>query len=113
MTFSATVNTGTSMKCLVHHADPCAQRVARSSEVDRGVVDDDLARVGLVQAEQDVHECALAGTVLPEEGVDLPFFDDQVDVVVRDERTEGLGDPSQFQLHVRSPSSAPTTCQRQ
>ena len=37
---------------------------------DRLAVDQDLALVGLEQAEQDVHQRGLAGAVLADDGVD-------------------------------------------
>jgi hypothetical protein len=55
---------------LVHHADAGGHRVPgrRRSPV---AVDEDLALVGLVEPVEHVHQRALAGTVLAEQGVDL------------------------------------------
>ena len=100
MTFSATVKTGDEHEVLVHHADAGSHRVARAGEVLDLVVQEDLALVGGVQAVQDVHQRGLAGAVLPEQAVDLARLDDEVDVVVRDERPEALGDASKLEPHV-------------
>ena len=74
-TFSATVKTGTSMKCWWTMPMPGAHGVARAGEGDRDVVDEDLAVVGVVEPVQHVHERALAGTVLAEQRVDLTGLD--------------------------------------
>src|SRR5690606_674096 len=97
---------------LVHHADAGGHRVARAGERDGLTVDDDLTAVGLVQPVQHVHQRALAGTVLAQDGVDLARLDDEVDRVVGDERPERLGDPPQLQLHgcsLSPPTSVVTT----
>ncbi|GAA3631563.1 hypothetical protein GCM10022200_13110 [Microbacterium awajiense] len=46
--------------------------------------------------------------------MDLPGFDHEIDVVVGDEASEPLGDPTEFELHTDDPidegaSLAPTT----
>ena len=56
---------------LVDHAEPGRDRVARRAEGDRLAVEQDLAGIRPVQPGQDVHERALAGAVLAEQGVDL------------------------------------------
>ena len=71
MTFSATVKTGTSLKCWCTIPMPAAMASLGPSEADRLAVEQDLALVGLVQPEEHVHQRRLAGAVLPEEGVDL------------------------------------------
>ena len=68
-------------------------------------VDEDLALVGRVQPVQDVHQGALARAVLAQQAVDLAGLDDEVDVIVRDERAEPLRDAAQLELH-RDLSSA-------
>ena len=84
---------------LVHHADPGLDRVARSVEVDRATVDQQLTLVRRVQAVEHVHQRALAGTVLAEERVDLTRLDREVDVVVGHQGPEPLGDPLELQSH--------------
>jgi len=88
---------------LVDHADPCGHRVTGTREVLHLVVEQDLALVRLVQAVQHVHECRLAGAVLPQEAVDLTGLDREVDVVVRHQCAEAFGDAAQLELHVRGP----------
>src|SRR5690606_16939970 len=60
--------------------------------VDPFAADDDLARVGDVEAGEDAHQGRLAGPVLAEEGVDLTAADLDVDVVERERRAEPPGD---------------------
>ena len=84
---------------LVDHADSGAHRVTGSGEMLDGVVEQDLALVGLVEAVEHVHEGGLAGAVLSEKGVDLTGFDREVDVVVRDQGTERLCDATELELH--------------
>ena len=89
---------------LVHHADAGAHRVAGTLEVLHDIVEQDHAVVGAVEPVEDVHQRRLAGAVLTEETVDLSRLDDEVDVVVRDEGAEPLGDPAEFELHAPDPS---------
>ena len=56
---------------LVHHPDPGLDRVPRRAEADRLPVQEDLARVVLVEPVEDVHQRRLAGAVLAEERVHL------------------------------------------
>jgi hypothetical protein len=83
---------------LVDHADARRHRIARAPEGGRLVVDQDLAVIGLVQPIEDVHQRALAGTVLAEQGVYLTGLDHQIDRIVGNEPAEALGDASQFEL---------------
>jgi hypothetical protein len=57
----------------------------------------DLALVGLVQPVEDVHERGLPRAVLPEQGVYLAPAHVEIDIVVRDERAEALGDALQLE----------------
>ena len=97
MTFSATVKTGTSMKCWCTMPMPAAMASRGLRIVHRLAVDEDLALVRLEQPVEDVHQGRLAGAVLAEQGVDLARLDGQVDVVVGDQVTEALGDAAQFE----------------
>ena len=91
-TFSATVNTGTSMKCWCTMPMPCRTAWPGLAKLDRLAVDADLAGVGVEKAEEHVHQRGLAGTVLAEQAVNLSRLDRQVDSVVRHERAETLRD---------------------
>src|SRR5690606_3186717 len=90
---------GDEHEVLVDHADARRHGVAGTSEVLDLVVQQDVALLGLVQAVQDVHQGGLARPVLAQEAVDLARLDHQVDVVVRDERAEALGDTAQLEPH--------------
>ena len=82
---------------LVHHADPGLDRVLRGGERDRLAVEQDLARVGLVEPVEDVHQRRLAGAVLAEQRVHLALRQLEVDVVVGDDARERLRDPAHLE----------------
>jgi hypothetical protein len=86
---------------LMHHADAGSERGARVARRQRGAADLDAAGVGAVVAEQDRHQCRLAGAVLAEQRQHLALGQRERDRIVGDERTEALGDARQAQ-HRRS-----------
>ena len=90
--FSATVRTGTSMKCWWTMLIP--RLIASVGLAIRTAVPSmqDLALVRPGQAVEDVHQRRLAGAVLAEQGVDLAGPDVEVDVVVGDDARVALGD---------------------
>ena len=65
---------------LVDHADAGGDGVGRRPGAQRLAVEQDLALVGPVQPEEDVHQRGLAGAVLAEQGVDLSGLDGEVHV---------------------------------
>ena len=69
--FSATVITGISMKCWCTIPIPASIASFAECERDRLAVEQDLARVGLVEPVEDVHQRRLAGAVLAEQRVHL------------------------------------------
>ena len=96
--FSATVITGTSMKCW--WTIPMPSLIAAAGELDldrpcrrRG----SRLRSGLYEAVQDRHQRRLAGAVLTEQRVDLAGTNVEVDSVVGDDRAEPLRDALQLE----------------
>ena len=77
---------------LVDHADALGQRVGRGIEVDRLPVDQHLARLGLVQPVQDLHQGALASAVFAQQGVDLAGFHLEIDAIIGQDAGEALDD---------------------
>ena len=74
---------------LVDHARRPAAIASRGDpNVTGRAVEPDLPGVRPVQAGEDVHERALAGAVLAEQGVDLARSQVEVDVVVGDDARE-------------------------
>ena len=80
---------------LVHHRDPCCDRVAGRVKVHRSAGEKDLAFVRPVEAGEDVGQRRLAGAVLSQEGVHLALRGLEVDVVVGNDRGEPLRDSPQ------------------
>ena len=98
---------GDQHEVLVHHADTCSDGVGRRREMLRNPVNAKLAFIGAINAVQHVHERALAGTVLADEGQHLARGHLEVHAVVGDDAGETLGDSPQFKLHlVRHPSGS-------
>ena len=81
---------------LVDHPDPGGDGVARRAHPQRPSVEQHLAGLGPLQAEQHTHQGALAGAVLAEEGVDLPGANVEVNVVVGDD----AGEPRRDAAHL-------------
>ena len=77
---------------LMDHADAQLHRRGRRVDMHRLAVKIDLSRGGLIQPEEDIHKGALAGAVLPQEGVDLALEHAQIDILVGIELTELFGD---------------------
>ena len=102
-TFSATVKTGTSMKCWCTMPMPGGHGIAGAVELHWLVVNEDLALGGLVEAKKNVHEGRFTGPVFTEQGMDLAGLDDDVDVVVGSEVAESFGDAPKLEFHVCYP----------
>jgi hypothetical protein len=81
---------------LVDHADAGPDGVGGRAEPDVGAVDPDRALVRVLHPVEDLHQGRLAGPVLPAQRVHLAAAHAQVDVVVRDDTREALGDPHQL-----------------
>ena len=101
-TFSATVNTGTSMKCWCTMPMPAWIASLASRKCDRLAVDEDFALVGPVEAAEDVHQGGFAGAVFAEQAEDFAGPDFQVDVGVGDDLAEALGDAAQLDVQDRT-----------
>src|SRR5689334_12778265 len=93
------VEHGDQLEVLVDHADPGLDRLARVGEGAHGPVDEDLARVRLVQAGQDVHERRLAGPVLTQQSQDLAAIGGDRDAVVGEDARKLLGDVPELEAH--------------
>jgi hypothetical protein len=82
---------------LVHHADAEADGVVRRLDAAHVAFDEDVARVGPVEAVGDAHGGRLPRPVLADDGVDGARLDLDVDVVVRQHVAEALGDVAEFE----------------
>ncbi len=86
---------------LEHHADPQRPGASRVAYLHRLALPADLAGIGTGHAVDDLHQRALAGAVLTEQGVDLAGVDAQVDAVVGQATRITLADPAQFEARRR------------
>ncbi len=84
--FSSDGERGDEAQVLEHHADSVAAGVDRRVDLRELAVDADLSFVGMVDPVEHLHQGALAGAVLAEQGVHFAGPQIQIDVVVRDER---------------------------
>jgi len=90
---------------LVDHADPGGDGVGGRLERHLVALHGDGALVGAEHPVQDLHERRLARAVLPDDGVDLPRGDRQLDVAVGHDAGEPLDDP--LQLDCRCDADTP------
>ena len=93
---------------LVHHRDTGRHGVAGASELDRLVVDGDVALVWVIQPKEHIHERRLARAVLAEQRVHGSGLDDQVYRVIGGEIAKTLGNSPKFEFHVCSFATART-----
>ena len=94
--FSATVIVSTSMKCWCTMPMPSAMASCGVWICARLAVDQNLARVGRVEAVGDTHRRGLPRPVLADDGVNRARLDPDVDAVVGEHVAEAFGDVSQF-----------------
>ena len=82
---------------LVHHPDPPRDCVPRRVDPDGLALEEDPAVVRVVEAVEDVHQGRLPRAVLAQERVHLSLPEVEVDVVVRDDSREALGDAAELE----------------
>ena len=83
---------------LVHHADSMFDCCSGVLDINFLAADVDRSHIRLIQAVQDVHQRALAGAVLTQNGVDRSLLHIEIDVGQCIEGAESLGDP----MHLHS-----------
>ncbi len=88
---------GDEHEMLVHHADALGNGVVGAVDVGLAAVEEDLAFVRGIETVQSVHQGGLSCPVFPQEGVDFPLLQCQVNVVVGQHAREGLGNTAQVQ----------------
>ena len=77
---------------LVNHADAGADGLFGAVHVDLLPLDIDFTRGGRIHAVQLIHQRALTGAVLAQDGVDLTLVYGELDAVVGGKVTEFFGD---------------------
>ena len=100
---------GDQHEVLVHHADALGDGHRGGGEIDLLSVDPDLARGGLLQAEQHLHQRGFARAVLAHQRVDLALADVEIHILVGGDAVGiHLGDPFHlndiFFCHAGGPS---------
>ena len=88
------------VRLLVDDRDASLHRVDGVLQGDRLLVQHQLSAGGLLDAREDLHQCRLPGTVLPEEHGDLAGADLEVDTLERLGDAVRLGDPDSAQHHL-------------
>ena len=78
------------------HANAVGNRVVGAANLDRLPIDQDLTRVALVKAVEDLHQRAFARAIFAQQGVDLAGLDGQIDLVVGQNAGEAFGDFAHF-----------------
>ena len=88
---------------LLDHRDAQRHRVPRGIDLLLPAVDAYRARIGLVQAVEDLHDRALAGAVLAQKRHDLAAIDRKADPLVRDDLREEF----RYVAHLKERNSHP------
>ena len=83
------------LEVLVHHADPCRERIRRRAELLLGSSDHDPAGIGSVHPREHRAQGRLARAVFAKNGVDLPLAESEIHAVVGKRTVERLGDALQ------------------
>ena len=81
---------------LMYHADAEVERILRRTDDYLFPVDKDLTLIGEIYAGEHIHQRRLAAAVLAEQGEYLSPVDVKPDLVVCNDRAEGLCDVSHF-----------------
>ena len=82
---------------LMDHRDAARHRVRRPVSDELLAAKRDRTRVRRDQAEQHLHQRALAGAVLAQEAEDLAGLEIKIDAVDRPDGAEAAGDPAHFE----------------
>ena len=84
------------LETLEDHADPGTDRGLAVGDLHRLAADQDLARIGLVEAVENGHQRGFARAILADDAVDRAARDADRDILVRLHRAEGLADAAQL-----------------
>ena len=77
---------------LVHHANAKRDGIFRAVDCDRLAVDQDRSGIHGMESVENLHQGALAGAVLSQQGVNLARFDGEVNIVVGHDSGKSLDD---------------------
>ena len=89
------------------HPDVAGDGIVWAVDLNLLAVEQDFTFVGLVEAVEDLHQGALACTILPEQGVNLAGFHIEIDLIVRQHAGKAFGDAAHLEHrggHVLNPS---------
>src|SRR5262249_34174874 len=96
----------TERELLVNQRDAAFARVERRCGSIRRSAERHLTAIGAHGPGEDRHECALARTVLAEDGVDFARVRREIDAVERDRRGVPLSDPGDAEGELQIPRVA-------
>ena len=82
---------------LVDHPDALGDGMTDPLELQFLTPEEDLAGIGVIQAEDHIDQSALACPVLTEQAMDLALVEDQIDILVGDHAGERLGDAANLE----------------
>jgi hypothetical protein len=83
------------------------------AETDFFAVEEDRPRVGLIGADEDLHQRAFASAVLPNDGMNLTGHDVEIDRIKDRHAEETLGDAAHLEeRHSRLGAVGPACCGR-
>src|SRR5271157_3714191 len=86
----ADIEISTEREVLIDHLDAASAALVRTLEVHRSPVDKNIARVALVGAGDDFHECRLARRIVADQPEHFARHQTQIDVDERLHRSEAL-----------------------
>ena len=81
---------------LVDHANTQVDGIGRRSNCDRLSIQKDFPFIRVIQAIENLHQCAFAGTILAQQGVDFAGFHIEIHPVIGKHTGKALGDAAHF-----------------
>ena len=70
--------------------DPLIHRIACFLELGRLTINQDFTGIGRLDASQDLHQCAFACTIFPDDREDFALFERKTDFVKRTNTRKGF-----------------------
>ena len=87
----------------MHHSDPASPCIDRIPELPGFAGNQNGASVRSNEAERDLHQSALARSILSKERMDLPYFQGEINLIERLDRSKALGDATKLECRSHIP----------